>query len=151
MRRPLVAAMAVLALVLLVPLASSSRTTVERAGAGSASCAPDLDTRTNGDGSITLTWTGIPGAPGYVVRRAETGDEPAEIARLGPDATAYRDETTRVGATYQYVVHAAGAVSADACAAATASSISYTAGFVTALTVILAALGGYVVVRTATA
>lgn len=149
MRRPLVAATAVLALVLLVPLASSSSGSPH-----AAACAGDLRARPNGDGSIALSWSPIPGASGHVVRRAETGEgEPAEIARLGPDASGYRDATTRVGATYGYVVHALGADAdaAGACEASTASAISYTAGFVTAITVIAAALGMYVVVRSASA
>ena len=55
---------------------------------------------------VMLTWANIPGETGYIVEReAGTSTSFTEVAKLGPDATAYGDITT-TSQTYVYRVRA---------------------------------------------
>jgi len=54
-------------------------------------------TATPGRGQVTLRWTGVPGAVGYLVRRGRSADDAGEILAVGEPLVRARDLTKRFG------------------------------------------------------
>lgn len=140
MRRAVAAALAVLAVSLLAPFASSQD------APGRPPCPRDLRARAMGDGTIVLSWSSAGGATPLVLFRAEGQGVFGPLARLDGDASSYRDEDVRSGTTYRYSLAPEG-LDPAACGDVSASSIPYRSGILTALLVSVVGLAGYVAVR----
>ena len=69
---------------------------------------------TAGNGRVALSWTAVPGATGYYVKRAITSGGPY-VTMANPTDTGYADSGVTGGTTYYYVVsaHLSGAESAN--------------------------------------
>ena len=69
---------------------------------------PALPTTTLTIGSVPLTWTSVPGAVSYSVKRATTSGGPYGVLASGLTTTAYSDATVVPGTSYCYVISATG-------------------------------------------
>ncbi|MDQ3645697.1 MAG: Ig-like domain-containing protein [Actinomycetota bacterium] len=74
---------------------------------GPAQPAPPTTTL-GADGLVTVTWTPVEGATGYVVYRAREGRAYRELARVTAEVTTYADLGARHGVPYRYSIAAIG-------------------------------------------
>jgi len=58
------------------------------------------------DGSVALSWSGVAGATGFVVKRSDASGGPYAVAASGVTATTFTDTTVVNDSTYYYVVSA---------------------------------------------
>jgi fibronectin type 3 domain-containing protein len=91
-------------------VSSSGRLNVDRALRSCAvPAAPTGVTATGGDGRATISWSGVPGATSYRVKRSGTTGGPYTTVASGVSTTSYTDTALTNGVAYFYVVTAVNA------------------------------------------
>jgi hypothetical protein len=67
-------------------------------------CPSNLEATTNGDGSVTLTFTPAAGSDGTNIYRADGEGDFEYLTTVGPGVTTYTDTTTTAGDAYAYLL-----------------------------------------------